>query len=62
MILNCLIVSRLAEQNGFIMIGPNALEIKGGGIEKAIEQHEKKKTEQEEDMETAGEEVLNYSA
>ena len=55
-------VPRLAEQNGFIMIGPNALEIKGGGIEKAIEQHEKKKTEQEEDMETAGEDVLNYSA
>ncbi len=54
---------RLAEQNGLIMIGPNALEIVGGGIEKAIEELEKKKTEPAEEMETAGDDsVLNYSA
>ena len=56
-------VSRLAAKGGIIMIGPNALEILGGGIEKAIEEHEKKQTEQTEDMElTEGESVLNYSA
>ena len=55
-------VPRLVEQNGLIMIGPNALEIVGGGIEQAIEKYEKEKTVQEEDMETAGDDSLNYSA
>ena len=56
--------AKIVEKNGIIMIGPNALEIKGGRIEKAIEEYEKKKQEQTtEDMELAGgEEILNYSA
>ena len=56
-------VSRLAAKNGLIMIGPNALEIVGGGIEKAIEEYEKKQTEQTEEMELVeGDDTLNYSA
>ena len=56
-------VPRLVEKNGIIMIGPNALELKGGRIEQSIEENEKKKKEQDVEMETAGEDnTLNYSA
>ena len=55
-------VERLAKKNGFIMIGPNALEIKGGGIEKAIEKLENEKNEQTEMETEGGDDTLNYSA
>ena len=55
-------VERLAKKNGIVMIGPNALEIKGGGIEKAIEKFENERNEQTEMETEGGDDTLNYSA
>ena len=55
-------VEKLAAKNGLIMIGPNSLEIIGGGIDKAIDDYEKKQKEQERAEEMELVDTLNYSA
>ena len=57
-----IMVEKLAAKNGLIMIGPNTLEIIGGGIDKAIDEYEKRQREKEKTEEMELVDTLNYSA